>query len=97
MADGTTTDSTPPPAPVRHSPLISYSKIAEVLDNPRSDDPLDRWDTRRVRRMFKAAGIGGQIRARGLRYTTYQELRDKLPMVANLYASRVHEDDVDHL
>jgi hypothetical protein len=93
-----TSDSEPlESVPVRHSPIISFAKLAEVLDNPRSSNPNDRWDARRVRRLFKAAGIGARFPPRGHHYTTYQELRDKLPLVADLYAARVHEDDVDHL
>jgi hypothetical protein len=98
MASSAASDSEPPePTPVRHSQLISFAKLASVLDNPRSPNAEDRWDARRVRRLFKAAGIGGRITRRGHHHTTYRELCERLPRVAELYASRIHEDDVEHL
>jgi hypothetical protein len=85
------------PPPVRHSPLISSQKLARILDNPRSPNPRDRWDARRVTRMLRAARIGQQLTPRGLWYTTYAELRERVPPIADLYASKLHEDDVEDL
>lgn len=78
---------------------ISAKRIAGLLDNPKSDDPNDRWSPKRALRWMLDQGIGRRFYERGPVYTTYPLLRAKFEWIADLYvetgALGDDEDDDD--
>jgi hypothetical protein len=57
--------------------IITSRKLAEVLDNPSSSDPRDRWSPQRAARWLQSTGAG--VKRGGKWITTPERLIEHFP------------------